>query len=1021
MSQVSPLRQRRLLLVFLATLLAAPGAAAQEHATRSLQQLQHTAWNAESGLPFLGTSQVLRTPDGYLWFNSGATLVRFDGIRFTVLDGSRIPALRGEQAGELRLLLVDHEGVLWLRSADNALVSYRAGVFTVVRPPDLQLALLGRMLEARAGGIWVISGLERRLRRLQAGEFVPAGLPLELPDTGVMGIVPDTGDGYWVGTRGQGLWHVTGSRAVRQAQRFRDPIVRPLLTTRDGTLLVAGDGLNLLRAGAWSTLEVQGRPLRPTVAVEAPDGAVWIGTRGAGVLRWRSDRLEQFTERDGLTDAVVHDLLLDPQGVAWIVTDGGLDRLRASPFVTIDRRLGLPFDSPLAIHEADDGSIWAMAYGSSGIFRLDGGIIRRQPGPIRVVDRRLTGTAGYIPFIATRDGLWLSRGDDPRLMLYHDGRLSYPGGAALPPQRRPTPRAAVQGRTTWMGLYPRGLVRIDDHQLRPVQLPGLGDPEIFTLMVDHRERLWITTEHPPGLFELTGDSVLRRPLPSTITALGELVTEGGDTLWGAGSEGQLFRMVGGKGTALHIPEVSGFLAAGSRALLITPGFLWLASDRGVARAPLRELHRLADGEPVTIPLRVFNGLDGLRVGKLTVLNQSPAFAAHDGRLWFSTPAGLAVVDPAAFVANPRPPVAQIEELTVNGVTVTRTDTITLPPSPSRLEFRYTATGLEIPERAVLEYRLDGADRDWVRSGPERVASYAQLSPGPYRFRVRAWNEDGVPSAEEAALAFRIRPTWFETWWFRALLIALVAAAGAGTLQAVQRARARVENDKLLARFEATLVERTRLARELHDTLLQGFTGITLQLQVVQRSLVDAPRDAAVALTRVLTTADATLREARQMVWDMRAPELDHHDLGEALETVARQALIDSTIALEFEVQGTPRRLDIGIETTALRIGREAVINAVKHANPTVIAVTLTFADRSLGLIVRDNGRGCDEAEVAAAVSGGHWGIRGMQERAGRAGGQLEISGGPGWGTTLTLTLPLRGAQAPSSYLERHMD
>lgn len=252
------------------------------------------------------------------------------------------------------------------------------------------------------------------------------------------------------------------------------------------------------------------------------------------------------------------------------------------------------------------------------------------------------------------------------------------------------------------------------------------------------------------------------------------------------------------------------------------------------------------------------------------------------------------------------------------------------------------------------------------------------------------------------------PMWFQTWWFGSILFLSVAATGALVVYTLQRARARREAERLRARFEATLIERTRLARELHDTLLQGFTGITLQIQAVHRSVAGVSPEAATVLARVLALADTTLRDARQMVWDMRAPELDDHDLAEALEGAARGALVGSAIDLHFTVSGDRRRLMLGVETAVLRIGREAVVNAVKHGDPHTVDVALTYEPRRVQLFVRDDGRGFDPAEVNWAGDGGHWGLRGMRERASRAGGQLEIVGTPGRGTIISLHLPVDG-------------
>jgi signal transduction histidine kinase len=736
---------------------------------------------------------------------------------------------------------------------------------------------------------------------------------------------------------------------------------------------------------------------------------VWVATRGRGLLRWDGREFEVFSEADGLSDGIVHEVWLDAEGVVWATTDGGLDRLRSAPFITIDRGLGLPFDSPQSIHYGAEGSVWAYAYDERRHFRLDGGLIRKQPGPIRSIDPLLSRHPELIVYGVAHDGgLWATIGK--RLFHYREGVFSPRGGIPLPPgddlvyQVLEDSRGRLWVEMTESGLFLR---RPGESRLTPVW-NRTSQRSTFGIHLDSREQLWLGLDQPPEV-AVFRDTVLLRQLDSSnglTSAPHVAVTEAGDTTWGYVGGGRLMRIIGNKVTILRNPDVRNLLRTASIALMVEGDYLWLASEGGVTRISLAQLHRAADGDTETVPVRVFDELDGLKVAKLTTLSRFPAFKAADGRLWFSTPAGLAVVDPASITPNPRPPLPHIEELVAAGRVIPQSRRLQIAPNPPRVEIHYTATGLVVPERATIEYRLDGIDHDWVRSGKERMVSYAGLRPRHYTFRVRAWNEDGIPGVAEATLVFRVLPFWYQTWWFLGILLLLVASAGGLVFYAVQRARAKAAAARMRARFEATLAERTRLARELHDTLLQGFTGITLELQAMQRSMIEAPREAAITLARVLTTSDATLREARQMVWDMRAPELDHHDLAEALESAARQATADTPIALDVVIEGIRRRLDIGIETTALRIGREAVVNAVKHAEPTAITISLSFAEKRVSLVVKDNGRGCDAQMLEEAVAGGHWGIRGMQERAARSGGTLDIRGGPGSGTEVALVLPL---------------
>lgn len=997
-----------------ATLLTAsalvPCTAAAQTARQPIAFAHHTTWGEAAGLPLSGVIKLARTPDGYLWLGSTAGLLRFDGMRFSVLDGRSVAALSSAVPGQTWPLLVDREGVLWISRPDGGIVQYRAGVFRVALDPDTNYQRVFRMAQDGRGGLWLAGG--GSLYTWADGHLARPRLPAAVPDTGILGVVPDTGSGVWIGTRNQGLWHVSGEQAryYPTPAQTRDPGVRPLLQSRDGALWVWGDRLQVLHRERWSRLTLAGHEGIPSPSVaEAADGSIWIATRGFGVLRWRAGQLEQFTEEDGLSDAVVEELLVDPEGNTWMTTDAGLDRLRPAAFATLNRRHGLPFASPLLIYNDADGAIWAMANGDGKVYRLDGGIIRGQAGSIASQEPRLPADEPHIPLAPARDGgVWLVGRNSDRLLRYRNGivtRLEW--NPALLGQ---SPRRALEDRAgnLWVSLFPHGFGRVRDGRFEPVSLPGAPENVRVTSIVESaRGQVWISVAEHALVYELDGDREIRRldgshGLPGPVS---HLAVEG-DTLWAVTGDGSLVRLSGGRATPVMVEALKGTLRAESVVLLPHRGNLWVASAAGVATVPLHALHLGADEGRSAITPRFFTSFDGLTSGKVTGHNQHPAFVASDGRLWFSTPGGLAVVDPMQIGTNRVPPQVHIEDVSASGQLFSPAPDLAITPNPDRVVIRYAATSLRMPERVRIEYQLEGADQSWVNSGVARSATYTQLRPGRYRFRVRAWNEDGVPSVQEATLGFRVLPRWYQTWWFGTLLFLAVAAAGAALVHATQRARARRTAERMRARFEATLVERTRLARELHDTLLQGFTGITLQLQAVHHAVEGVSKDAAGALSRVLALADITLRDARQMVWDMRAPELDEQDLADALEGAARGALVGSAIDLRFEVSGERRRLALDVETAVLRIGREAVVNAIKHADPRTVDIALAFEPRSVRLSVSDDGHGLALESAATAVNGGHWGIHGMRERATRAGGTLAIAGLPGRGTVVSLELPV---------------
>lgn len=975
-----------------------------------LREMFHSSWGTRDGIPVGGVYRVATSPDGYVWLSAQGGLLRSDGVRFARVDSTTQPALADGTSREFWPLLTDQSGTMWATRGDDALVTYRDGRFTVaLRTVEADLPIAG-VYQDSARTIWVLTGRNRSLRRLVDGTLRPADLPASVPDTGVLGVVADHRNGLWIGTRTQDLWHVRDGVA-RQLQPpcGSNRTVRPLLQSRNGFVWVTCPGLSYFDGRTWHVVQPEpGRMVQPISAVESPDGMIWIGTRGSGVLRWHDGVVEEFGEQDGLSSPIVHQLVRDAQGAIWITTDGGLDRLRAAPFTTVDRRLGLPFSAPSGVFPAADGSIWAGSYDQRRMFRVDGGVVRGVPGQVTSQDDRVAARSTFVGLATSKQGgIWGAYQD--RLYEYRDGSFLPPAGFTLPAQLRPFEVFEDGAGRTLVSAAPRGLFEIDGSRLRRISLLNDSAPDIRSAIRDDLGRTWLVSLTPPRITIMVGGTAVRQLDSSNglVRAPSKLQSEGGDTAW-AILDGHLGRIIGDQVRPVVLPELSGMLYTSSFGLLVDRGYLWITSEGGIVRVALDALHRAADGGSEPVPVRWFTELDGIRTAKMSTLIWSSSFRARDGRLWFSTPAGLAVVDPGRITRNAQLPLALIEEVIVGGRAMSHDDLQSIPPSPSRVEIHFTATGLVVPERARLEYHLDGVDEGWVPSGPERMVSYAQLRPRHYTFHVRAWNEDGVPSAEEATLSFRVLPRWYQTWWFLALLLLLVASGGAMVVFAIQHARIRTANERMQARYDATLSERTRLARELHDTLLQGFTGITLQLQALQRMITTSPRDAAINLSQVLSTADATLRDARLMVWDMRAPELDQHDLPDALEIAGHAAVADTGIRLAFSVAGPRRRVDIGVETTVLRIGREAIINAVKHASPTAITVTMHYATAQLTLLVQDDGRGCNDAMLEVAEKGGHWGIRGMRERATRSGGTLEISGGAGRGTTIRLALPLAG-------------
>ncbi|MEZ4588502.1 MAG: histidine kinase [Gemmatimonadales bacterium] len=927
--------------------------------------------------------------------------MRHDGTRFTVIDQRIAPALASGTAGGSSPLLVDEAGVLWIDRSDGALAKYERGRFTVAAPPIEPGTRISHALATRDGTLLTVTG--SRLFRLAGDRLVAFAEAPSLPDTGITRVAPDTADGLWIGTRTQGLWHVRGGEATPVAIPYpaRAASTSPLIQTRSGDLWLNGEGLLRRHRGVWQRQHIGDARTGVSRIVEDPRGGVWVGVFTLGLARFDDDGWEVFRADDGLSGAVTSGLLLDDEGSVWITTGGGLDRFRPSTFVVLDRRAGMPNIVPLHILGDRDGSLWVQDYRTLRSWRVSGGPVGRSGGLVSAMQ----APGDEVPFASSvQGGVWRFRlHADWFERTELDRRVPLPSSPLL---RWSGLRRGVEADdgTLWIGG--RQLVRVRDGVAREVPLPP-GGGRVVALAPDGARGAWVAVGPESSVLRFDGDSVVATVdqadgLPPRLAGLTPI---GRDTLWAYTDDGLLVRVAPGRPRTVAVEGLKNPLAAGSAVLLASREHLWLGSGGGIGRVRRDRLDAFADGQDAEPEVEWFGEPDGLPIARTTPSNSRPGFAGPDGRLWFATPAGVAVVDPEAIPTNAVPPAPRIEAVVADGRVIEEAGQTTIGPNPEQVEFRLTAGSLRMPERVRLEYRLDGVDRDWIASGLERVAHYTQLRPRRYRLRVRAWNESGLASAGESTLAFRVLPAWYQTVWFGGLVTLSLMTLGAGLVVVAVRSRHREATARVKQRYEAALTERTRMARELHDTLLQGFGGITMRLHAIRHRARELEPETSNSLGQLLEIADRTLGEARQMIWDMRAPELEHHDLVEALgELTARPD--DEGPELRFEVDGRAERLPIEVETTVLRVAREAIANLRQHARAVRAVVRLSFEPAAVALSVEDDGVGIDPTAARAAATRGHWGLAGMRERAERVGGSLEIDRAPGGGTSVQLRVPL---------------
>jgi signal transduction histidine kinase/ligand-binding sensor domain-containing protein len=935
--------------------------------TTALADYGRQAWAMENGLPQNSVHALVQTRDGFLWLGTEAGLVRFDGIGFAIFDTATTPGL---PSGDIRSLLETPDGTLWVGTAEG-LARRKDGTFARFGP-QTGSDQTGPHRGPPEGAITALKVTpEGRLRVETTEEAAEYG--------------------------GQG-W----SQALKHAGLQKDEIVFQAKLAGGATATATRSEVVIHGKTRTVALTV-GREL-PGTRIQAlladREGCLWIGTNG-GMARWASGSVERLPATDALAGGSILALLEDREGNLWVGTEtDGLQVLRDTRFHNIGTREGLSSDATSTVVEDSTGKIWVGT---------DGGSLN--------VLRRNIGAPGAATMYAVRD------------VLLSNVILSL---------------AAAKNGDLWVGT-PDGLNRIRGSAVDSfTSADGLPDDFIRSLLVDADGSLWIGTRRGLAHWTFAGN-VKNAAKKETYTVanglgsdlVGAMARDSNRNLWIATFAG-LSRLKNGKidnfttanglssnvVTAL-LPRSGGKLIVGTQKhgwnlwdgekfsavqdsdlkntsvhAILDDGknHLWFATGRGIARCD--STGTVGTGTEDCAHWIEFGPADGLRSRETAINSHPSAWRSRDGHLWFATPKGLVEIDPAHFPVNTEPPPVVVERFAVDDVaqaTVQGTDSQEkVTAGHGHFQFDYAGLSFVAPQKVRYRYMLDGFDRDWTDAGGRRVAYYTNIPPGKYTFRVQAANNDGVWNLQGAALQFELEPHFYQTVWFY-LLLAIVGAALVATLLRRRLLHAQRE-------FSAVLGERNRIAREIHDTLAQGYVGISVQLEVLAELLRHNKFEAA---TRQLDTTRTHVREglaeARQSIWALRSQDSGEKTLPVRLRRVTEKAGSDRLDA-KFSVFGAYRPLLPEMEREILRVAQEAIHNVEKHADAQHLSVRLDYGPAEIALEVRDDGHGFAIGEEAASAPG-HYGFTGMRERATAIGGTLEVTSEPGAGTSVRLHAP----------------
>ena len=971
-----------LLLALCAVAATYTGAYAQERGRLAeppvFEGLGHQAWSSENGLPQNSVHQILQTHDGYLWIATEGGVARFNGVQFTVFNQESEPAFT---SNDTCCLAEDRSGVLWIGTSDGIL-RYAGGVFRRYTTADgLPSPVIQSLVATGDGFPFVLTS--GGLARYDGRKFTT----LEVSATAI-GSGPDND-----------LWFATAT------------------------------GLFRYNRGDLRALPVPRPPKEPIEGLGSlDDGSQWVRTRTAFFL-WTQGHLHAWHTGQELPGTRVQSFLADSRGILWVGTDQGLVALSTASGATNARLQIEPAIGPtsiLTIFEDREHNLW-VGTDTTGLHILRQQKFRTLPSLSSYSITAITQTVDGTMWLGTKgDGLFQYLGTQTRHLSTKDGLIS-DVILTLAPDR---------DGSLWIGT-PDGLNHLRGEKLEPyTSAEGLPDDFIRSLYADRDGSLWVGTRRGLAHWQNGKFAVLSRAdgLPSDL--IGAMLRPSSNDLWvgtldglarisdsrvtrfttAQGLSGDVITSlledanehtlwVGTKENGLSRSSGDGFLPIHAEDLAREidsiledgRGYLWLTSSHGIMRVSASELLACGGAPTCTPHIATYSSSDGMPTEEMSSNGHPGAWKAVDGRLWFATRKGVAIVDPTNLRENHTPPPVVVERFTVDDVGVKHAGTeAIIPPGHTKYGFEYAALSYVSPSRVRYRYILEGFDKQWTQAGSRRTAYYTNLPPRRYRFRVQAANEDGIWNESGAEVGFIIKPRFYRTLWFSGVATLLLV----GIIFAIYRMRVRA----IRSQFDAILAERTRIAREIHDTLAQGFVGVSVQLELTAHLLAQSRLDeASQQVDRTRNLVREGLADARRSIWDLRAAGTQA-TLPTRLTHLLEQSATGH-LKTEINIGGIYRALPPVLENEVVRIAQEAVANAIRHSGASRIWLDLRYHPNELVLRVCDNGCGFQATDPTLPAKG-HFGLQGMRERADQIGGTLNVESSPENGTTVTLRVPL---------------
>ena len=961
-------------------------------------------WDRAAGFPGGYVYSMTQTDDGYLWIGTSKGLVRYDGLTFVSIP-------EGDSSIEPRFavvgLVTDSNNQLWATDDRTRLFRYSAGrLLGPLADSGKGLRRSGPVNRTRDG--WLLfASLTQGLVEFERGEARVVLDASVIPPSPTA--VAQAADGsFWIGTRDEGVFHFKVTRGAPEIQHLTglpDMKINCLLPIAASTLLIGTDaGLVSVHNGRLiREVPPELRNIEILALASGQESDIWIGANGrlfrARVKDIEAGGIHSLGQSDLQFPATA--LFEDRGGNLWIGGPETIERYRVDGFTSYLSSAGLPCMNCGSIYVDDQENLWFAPW-DGGLFRLAQGSIE----PVTAAGLRedsvysIAGSGGEV-WVARKNGgvtrLRLKGGaSQSSTYTQRDGLAENTVGSIY---REPD-------GTVWAGTANGGLSRFRDGSWHTFTTrDGLPSNTISVITGNSTKQIFVGT--PDGVAELKNERwvsyLTHDGLPPG--AVESLLLDEAGILWIGTARGISFLRSG----TIHVPVSAPDPLFGEiLGIAESHGWLWITTGNHVLRVRRSALlnDSFAAGD-----YREFGVSDGLPSVEGVKRDRSVVKDSR-GQIWFSLNQGISVLQPSAF-ANPAFPVMiRLDTIIVDGKRLSQGSNLRVPPGGHRLTFRYAGVNISAPESVRYRYRLENVDSIWSEPTSSREVDYTNIPPGLYRFEVMARDPDGRWSGDQT-MAFEVEPAYWQTWWFRAAGAVMLMLLAWG----IYRLRLRQITARMNLRYAERLSERTRIARELHDTLLQSFQGLLLRFQAVSNLLPTRPDDAKQKLAGAIDQAAQAISESRDAIHDLRSSTALNSDLSTALAGLIQEFASDQTNRncpdFHVQVEGTPRDLAPILRDEVYRIAAEALRNAWRHSAARQIEVGIHYDAGGLRLRIRDDGKGIDPNMLDGDRRPGHWGLRGMRERAKLLGGNLEVWSKLGSGTEVELTVPASAAYGTS--------